>query len=369
MTSGSGSYNDGESAAQVEVTVGLTGEGLQLSDPARRTVVYWRYDDIEPVDERFRGGPLRLRQKDGPARLTLSDPALIEALVNVAPRLRARRSGCLVTLVTWFGMTAAAVAILLGVIWFGLPRFGAAATSLVPVAFDVELGTVLRDQVFRILDQRNDSEPLSACTAGPGRTALDRLTARLGGRAGEAYSFEVHVLDLDIPNAFALPGGQIVLFRGLIDAAGSPDEVAGILAHEMGHVTERHGTQRLVESLGLAFFFGVLLGDLSGGAIGTAGTAFISLGFSREAEAEADRVALALLESGGMGAGGLADFFARLESKQGKLAGAFELLSSHPSHARRRQMFDAARRPGAPALDEASWRDLQSICDERRPAL
>ena len=155
----------------------------------------------------------------------------------------------------------------------------------------------------------------------------------------------------------------------MIDAAGSPDEVAGILAHEMGHVTERHGTQRLVESLGLAFFFGVLLGDLSGGAIGTAGTAFISLGFSREAEAEADRVALALLESGGMGAGGLADFFARLESKQGKLAGAFELLSSHPSHARRRQMFDASRRPGAPALDEASWRDLQSICDERRPAL
>ena len=78
-----------------------------MSDPARRIAVFWRYDDLEAVDERFGDGPLRLRLKDGEARLALGDPALIDELLRLAPGLHARRSGWIAALVKWTGMTAA----------------------------------------------------------------------------------------------------------------------------------------------------------------------------------------------------------------------------------------------------------------------
>ncbi len=66
-------------------------------------------------------------------------------------------------------------------------------------------------------------------------------------------------------NAIALPGGHIYVFQGLIDKAETPDELAGVIAHEIGHVAHRDGTRSVLQAAGLSFLFGMLLGDFVGG--------------------------------------------------------------------------------------------------------
>jgi predicted Zn-dependent protease len=217
-------------------------------------------------------------------------------------------------------------------------------------------------QVVAIFARLEGAEEVRFCEAAPGRRALDELTGRLSQAAASPYQFRISVMDLDVPNAFALPGGRIVVFRGLIDFAESADEVAGVLAHEMGHVTYRHGTEGIVKSLGLAFFFGVMLGDLGSGAIGLAGETLVSTAYSRDAETEADGAALELLGRAGLRAEGVAEFFARLQETYGDMPAALALLSTHPTNESRAQRFTGAT--GAAALSEGDWQALKAICGE-----
>lgn len=258
-------------------------------------------------------------------------------------------------------MAVLAVAVLTGLLWFALPRFAAATAQAIPVSWEVALGEQVFEQVVALFAVPDGERP-KFCEAEAGRQALDRLSDRLAAVADSPYAFRVTVLDSEITNAFALPGGRIVILRGLIDFAESPDEVAGVLAHEMGHVTHRHGTEGIVKSLGLAFFFGVMLGDLGSGIVGLAGETLVSTSFSREAETEADQEALTLLQGAGLSAEGVSRFFARLEETYGDMPAALALLSTHPSNESRAQRFAGAG--GAAALSEADWQALKAICGE-----
>ncbi|MCH9681141.1 MAG: M48 family metallopeptidase, partial [Deltaproteobacteria bacterium] len=91
------------------------------------------------------------------------------------------------------------------------------------------------------------------CNAPAGRAALTSLVQRLAAHA-DAASFKVYVNQQPVVNAFAAPGGHVVLYIPIITAADTPEEVAGVLAHEMGHVVEAHPTQGLVESVGYGIF-------------------------------------------------------------------------------------------------------------------
>ena len=93
-----------------------------------------------------------------------------------------------------------------------------------------------------------------------------RLTERLSKAAPGSEPFNVRVYDWSLMNAFAVPGGQIVLTKGLIDKAETPDEVAGVLAHEMGHGIEMHPETGIIRSIGLAAAVEVMLGGAGGGS-------------------------------------------------------------------------------------------------------
>jgi Zn-dependent protease with chaperone function len=357
-----GSYSDGRSAARIEVAVSLDVTGLRLSDASGGRIALWPYDELVHLGEVFKDGPLRLtcRTEEG-ARLSLADRALLADLVERAPQLALRNRGWAQRALRWTASLVLAVAVLTGVLWFALPRFAEATAKVVPVAWEVDLGERVLGQILDLFAKTGGERP-RFCEAEAGRRVLDRLTGRLAEVARSPYTFKVSVLDIGVTNAFALPGGRIVLFKGLIDFAESPDEVAGVLAHEMGHVTHRHGTEGIVKSLGLAFFFGVMLGDLGSGIVGLAGETLLSTSFSRAAESDADTTARALLEGAGLGARGLAAFFARLEETYGDLPAALALLSTHPSNESRQGFFTGPG--GAPAMPEADWQALQAICGE-----
>ena len=100
-----------------------------------------------------------------------------------------------------------------------------------------------------------------------GRAALDTLIGRMERAAGLPIPLKAAVVRRNEANAIALPGGHIYVFEGLIAQAKTPDELAGVIAHEIGHVAHRDGTRSILQAAGLSFLFGMLLGDFTGGGV------------------------------------------------------------------------------------------------------
>ncbi|MCL2876138.1 MAG: M48 family metalloprotease [Betaproteobacteria bacterium] len=153
---------------------------------------------------------------------------------------------------------------------------------------------------------------------------INRLGQRLvAANADSGRAFEFFVVKDSMLNAFALPGGYIGVHTGLIIAAQSESELAGVLGHEIGHVTLRHiaqlvGKQKQMAVVMLASLLAAIAANNSRAseamlAAGTAGTAQAQLSYSRNFEREADRIGLQTLEAAGFDVRGMAGFFERLQ--------------------------------------------------------
>ena len=145
----------------------------------------------------------------------------------------------------------------------------------------------------------------------------------------------VRVYDIPIMNAFALPGGHIVLTRGLLREASEPGEVAGVLAHEIGHVAHHHPEAQMIRIAGMQVLISVATGTSGGNnASSLAGLAAI-LKSSRDAEREADAYAVAMLSAARIDPMALKHFLEKILKEEGKFSGgAFSNLgtvfSTHP---------------------------------------
>ncbi len=204
------------------------------------------------------------------------------------------------------------------------------------------------------------------CSTPLGDAALKRLTASLDAKPGE---LNIRVVDLPIVNAAALPAGNIVLFDKLFEVVDGPEELAGILAHEIAHVRRRHITAALIREFGVGMFATALGGTTGGNVDG-----FVSLSFTRRAEQDADGSAIAMLQRAQINPAATAKFFGRLknaESDLGRFEPALAYLSSHPLSGDRAKRFKEAAKKDArylPALTEQEWTALRAICSSRSPS-
>lgn len=207
------------------------------------------------------------------------------------------------------------------------------------------------------------------CHAPAGDAALQKLVASLDAAPQD---LRVEVANIDMLNAVALPGGNVILFDGLLKQARSPDEVAGVLAHEIGHVRERHVMQALLRQMGLA----VVLGGVDGNS-GAMVNNMLAMSYSRDAEAEADAYAMQALGSANISPVGTASFFDRLSQLDGSAgvvkdnAGITGYLSSHPLSASRKDAFEKSIVKGKnykPALTPTEWTELKTMCTQDRKA-
>lgn len=199
-----------------------------------------------------------------------------------------------------------------------------------------------------------------ACRAPEGQKAIDDLARRLSP-AGRPI--RVSVLNVDIVNAVALPGGRILIFRGLIDQAKSADEVAGVLAHEIGHVEHRHVMVSLLRRFGL----GLLIG--SGGTAADYGQALLESRYSRDAEREADDYSIAHMVKAGISPAATAGFFGRLSKQEAGLPDMFVYMASHPLSAERQKAFAKAAKGLAraqPALSPPAWAAVRAMCGKAK---
>ncbi len=186
-----------------------------------------------------------------------------------------------------------------------------------------------------------------------------------------SFQYKITVLRHDQANAFALPGGNIFIFSGLIQRSSALQEVVGVLAHEMAHVELRHGMQQI----GRAMSFSLLVNLFLGGAqwlegLAETGTMLTLLRYSRQAEYEADRYAIQYLHAAGIAASGLADFLSKVQGSENQPeANSFlQVISTHPDTQKRvaaiRQAEAAKTQKVTPSwiLRYSQWEKAKQIC-------
>jgi len=168
---------------------------------------------------------------------------------------------------------------------------------------------------------------------------LEKFTSPLLSRIPEKrYKFKVHIIKDPAINAFALPGGHIIFYTGLILNAKSPEEVIGVLAHEAAHVTFQHGLRSLISTTGIFIIAQAFFGDASGllAVIADKGLFLLTQKYSRDYEREADDKGWDYLVHANINPYGMISFFNTLLENQKKgilkdIEGSLNILSTHPA--------------------------------------
>ena len=249
--------------------------------------------------------------------------------------------------------------------YYGLRLAAHGLVAALPTSFDQQLGKTAFESMEHPGVEVDDPVVVDAITQ-----IVERLKPH---GATDDFEYTVRVMDYPIMNAYALPGGYIVVFTGLIEKSERPEQVAGVIAHEMAHVTKRHGLKRLAQSAGAAVAFSLLLGDVEGIlalAVGLFEFATINA-YSRDDETEADLEGVRMLYEAGIDPIGLAEFFAIMEKEEIGTAPAMPgWFSTHPEHQHRVNDITRILDTYPPKQFEAlnlSWDEVLTALDARPP--
>ena len=186
------------------------------------------------------------------------------------------------------------------------------------------------------------------CTSAASKNYLEAIMKPLLAQTDSEFDFEYMVVDDESVNAFALPGGFLMIHYGLIQKAESGEEIAGVMAHEISHATLRHSVELILRQLGrkvlVSFVFG--FGDVS--ALIDYGSAITELKYQRSQETAADENGHRILKKAGISPLGMAQFFSRLKKDELHVP---ELISTHPGSAKRSENAQKAAEGFTPTLN------------------
>ena len=355
-------YFDGDIAVPRDCQLKLSRDRseLNIAITGLETVI-WRTADIRLVPDQAARDRFVLRMINDPvARLIVSDKTLLAALPYKSRRAPPRGRG---RLVGWAVAAVASVALIIGIL---VPTMADQLANYIPPEGERALGETTLGQIREALDD-TDLEPIPFCENATGLSALTEMENRLSSGLDMEQELSVLVLDHEMVNAFALPGGFVVLFRGLIDAAEGPDEVGAVLAHEIGHVVSRDPTRHALRSAGSIGVLGLLFGDFAGGAVVLFLTErLIDAQYSQSAEEGADQFAYNVLLNANVSPAAMGDMFERLKEEYGDSQGVVAHFLSHPALGERIAAARAAEPGGrtfGPILSDTSWMALKRICD------
>ncbi len=357
------SYLDGQTAIRHPATIRLMREGLEVTT-AGGWARFWPYREIRQTQGFYEGEEIRLERGGELAEaLLISDIAFLISLHELAPQLgarfhdparRARRVR--LTILAALGVVALTVACYL----WGIPALAAVAAARVPVSWEQSVGQSAMSYL---------APPGKRCEDPRLLEAVEQIVARLtAATPRSAYSIRVVVANVPVFNAVAVPGGHIVVFRGLLERTRSPEELAGVLAHELQHVLHRHATRAVIQEVSTGLLVSALTGDLTGPlayGLQTANT-LGRLRYSRRAEEEADRDGMKMLLAARIDPAGMIDFFQSMLTKEGQVPAALRYLSTHPGTADRIARLKAmtARAGERPVklLPDVDWAEIARRC-------
>jgi predicted Zn-dependent protease len=313
----SGTFYDGKSANKYPVTLRLTAERLELVFPDGQQI-QWLYTDLQ-LSRTNSTGPVRLERFTSnpdivPEAIVIEDPRFLHEAHRVAPgalgnvwnqpHKRSLRYALMI-----LGLVI--VPPLIFAIWvYAIPAMTNAVADQIPTKWEEKMG---RDY-FQTLFEKSIKEPDPKV-----RKALDAISKRLlTAVPDQPYSFRIHVHPSKMVNALALPGGTIVVFQGLINATETPEELAGVLAHEFQHVLKRHSTRNIVRSEAINLFGLIISGnsDSMTNVILQAGSVLEHLRYSRGLESQADAEGMKMMLATQVDPRGMIRVFEKLEEAQ-----------------------------------------------------
>jgi predicted Zn-dependent protease len=344
-------FHDTKSKETHSVEVRILGEqiSVRFADD-EKPELFWSIEDITIESFGFRSA--RVTNKHSKQSFQLDDDAFVSSL-----SLKAQFSIGM----NWAKQFSWIIAFVAFVLLIGFTTYklitptAKLIASQIPIEYEKKMADLLVGQLTKF----------KVCAKAEGDKALRELTERIAPEGSTIYDYEIKVVKAKEVNAFALMGGTIIINSGILEFMESPEELAGVLAHEMQHIENRHVMTQLVRSSVLTAAWSLLAGDVSGFIALDPSTIYMlaSLKFSRDMENEADEGALRMLSQAHISTKGVADFFERLKKDR------FEppaILSTHPDSDERAKGFRRFARTQSgvlPALNKTEWLALQGICN------
>ena len=311
----SGTFYDGKSANKYPVKLFLTQSQVELVFPDGRRIS-WLYPNLK-ISKTSSTGPVHLeRATSGPNTISeavmIEDPDFLHVAHQVAPGALGnvwnqphKRSLRYVLMI----MACIILPPLIFAIWvYAIPAMTDAVADQVPTDWEEKLG----QDYFQTLFQDSIEEPNPQV-----RKALDVMAERLlTAVPDQPYHFKIYVHPSKLVNALALPGGTIVVFQGLINITETPEELAGVLAHEFQHVLKRHSTRGIIRSEAINIFATMISGDSMMNVILQAGGMMEFLRYNRKLESQADAEGMKMLLASQIDPKGMIRIFEKLEEQQ-----------------------------------------------------
>jgi predicted Zn-dependent protease len=349
-------YADGRAAimhrARVEIGAGVLGFETAGGRHA------WAYNELQRADD-HNGEIILKRVPDTGERLVLGLQAEA-ALKAAAPALFTPRAHGVESpaLVGWLAGSALSIA---AAFLIGVPLAAQPIARIMPPHYQQQIGVIARAQMEGMTEYCEGSEYADGVLTD---LAFRLLRTSEAANQDLRSTIEVSIVTASFPNAFALPDNSIIVTSELITAAEHPDELAGVIAHEVAHLEHRHVMANVIRNIGAGVFFDIIFGGAGiGQAVAVASVNLAALRYNRADEADADAAALNYLDGAGIDPGALGRFFDRIAQLQPGAENIPTLLSSHPATAARAAAARArARSDRAPALSDADWQAVRSAC-------
>lgn len=344
-------FYDGEAAIRRSAGIRIRAAGVEI-DAGYGTSILWLYDDVEMTQGQYPGEPVRLERGD--AALIIDDQRFLGVYRKSHYQERdARRP------LSWAQIGGAVIALgiaAVGFMVYGSQAVGAVGAAVIPPSWEGRLGQAV---VLSLAPEED------RCIDGPKQEAMDKLVGRIrDGLENPRFDYQVTIASGPI-NAFAAPGGQIVVFEQLIAMTETPEELAGVLAHEIQHVELRHVTRSLFRQMTV----NAVVAAIGGGSTTFEGGAlFAALAHARGDEEAADTAGLATLQAAQVDASGMATMFEKLAERTGRTDDESGYLDTHPSPSSRAVRLAGLLDGGAattPILTPQEWRKLRRPCRMR----
>ena len=365
-----GSLFDGRSSQKHLVDVELTPQAIILKAPGDKPI-RWAYPQLRWAADT---SPFHIEHcaegDEGLETLVVDDPDFYRSVLEIAPKSFSSREN--ESKFNWKLYSVGIMVLIFSAYVFikTVPSFLAdQMVEKIPIEWEVTVG----QSILKMLPvaQKPDPEVLKVL-----QDTVDFLKQSL---PGNPYDLKVYILPVEQVNALALPGGPIVIFEGLIDKAESPEELAGVLAHEIQHILLRHSTRGILRNLAKSMLVTLFLGDVNSvmeGIVQLAGQ-LETLGLSREMEAEADQKGMELILAANIDPHGMIRIFKKLMQEdysqkklpKGKPVSEENDLSSyfstHPSSQNRlarleKQMRSHENRIWTPLFPNLDWNEIKS---------
>ncbi len=357
-------YFNGETARDYAVTLRRVGSNLEFLGEGT-PLTSWTIAGLHPIDPPADGQPFRITHDHRPgARLIMRDQSFIDDLLAQNAHLKGGYSWRHVGHV--LGWTAAGLGLLAALGYVAMTLLPQQVAKILPTDWRNRMGEQVVTQLVGTAKR---------CETDGSKAAVSAMVSALAEGGSDLPPLAVEVYDMDLVNAFAAPGGRIVLTRGLINEASSPSEVTGVLAHEMGHVYHRHSEAQLVRISGLQILVSAISGGAGSDIVTSAAGLVAILRYTRDAEREADTFARDVMTKASVDPTGLKTFFEKLvkleggkvtepETNPSALDRIGNVFSTHPGTEDRIKEIQPlpAGKTAVKIMSEEQWQALRKAC-------